>query len=524
MLELIKDYVQLSNLSQPESVTAMCEFDCIIPDVLPDMTKILAVYAVAESESVDKSGAHATINFRINYKILYLSEPDAATEDKPIIKSFESVSRHSSVLESTSPVDNAVFRSYCFVENTEANFINSRKLSVKTTVRIDSCIINSCEAAICTTMSGIDDIQTQTKNVNFSCIKESISNVISIDEEIELSAGKAAYKELLRNDAMLSDVTYSFIGDKLQVKGSIEICTLYVADDPAESIQIVENEIPFTQTIETETIGESIKWRINSDLKKCRSDITRDSDGELRIMHFTAEIEVNADAFAVQDSEILSDAYSLSQVFALKTAEYTSTLISDDISGQFVLRNAISKEENLPDIFQVVNVTATLGKLTTSVEDGKISASGEIICNVLYLSDEKGTPLSSFRSVIPFAQYIDCKNALPGMMTYIQPAVNHVSFNIMSPSEIEVRIAISCSGTILKNYTFSVIDDVSQPDDPYITNSEDRPSILLYVVQPNDSLWKVAKRYNAPLELLKNINQLKNPDMILPGQKLLIPM
>ena len=50
-----------------------------------------------------------------------------------------------------------------------------------------------------------------------------------------------------------------------------------------------------------------------------------------------------------------------------------------------------------------------------------------------------------------------------------------------------------------------------------------RPSILLYVVQPGDTLWKVAKRYSAPLNILQNVNNLTNPDVLRPGQKLLIP-
>ena len=82
-----------------------------------------------------------------------------------------------------------------------------------------------------------------------------------IDEDIELSSGKAAYKELLRTDAILSDTTCSVTGDKLQIRGNLEICTLYVSDDRTQSVQIIENEVPFAHSIEVETIGDDILWK-----------------------------------------------------------------------------------------------------------------------------------------------------------------------------------------------------------------------------------------------------------------------
>ena len=44
-----------------------------------------------------------------------------------------------------------------------------------------------------------------------------------------------------------------------------------------------------------------------------------------------------------------------------------------------------------------------------------------------------------------------------------------------------------------------------------------------YVVQSNDLLWKIAKKYNTTWENLSKINSLKNPNLIMTGQKLMVP-
>lgn len=44
-----------------------------------------------------------------------------------------------------------------------------------------------------------------------------------------------------------------------------------------------------------------------------------------------------------------------------------------------------------------------------------------------------------------------------------------------------------------------------------------------YTVVPGDSLWKIAKKYNTVWQKLQELNKLKNPNLIYPGQVLLLP-
>lgn len=517
MLDLIKDYVCINTLSLVQSQDYVYEFDCIVPDSLPDMQKILAVDAYTETDSVSKSSGGSSVNFKINYKILYLSE----TERK--IKAFSAFSEHYAKIAAPDKADEDTFQVFCRVANAEPTYINSRKISVKATVHIDSLQKNGSEVGICTGISGSDDIQTQKSSIMLSTVAESISSHFDIDEEIELSGGKASYKDLLRTDAMLSDVSYSVVGDKLQIKGALLLCTLYIADDIAESLQIIENEIPFSHSVELENIEDNISRQINFSLNKYSAEAIADIDGEKRILHITATVNVNADAYSLCEQEFLTDAYSLSQKFQLSSNSVDGMLITDDVNGQFVLRDSAVKPENLPEISQIVNVSAIPGEYACIAENGRINVTGSIICNVLYLTENEEMPIASFSSSVPFVQSVDCPQADEEMYVFACVCVNHISFNIMSSSETEFRISVIVKGNTAKKCKFNTVNEITQTDNPFIENSGDKPAILLYVVQPNDTLWKIAKKYNAPLELLKEINNLSNPDLIHPGQKLLIP-
>ena len=159
MLELIKDYVRISNNCLLEDKTDVYEFDCIIPDTLPDMQKVLAVDAHAESDSVSKTSGGINLYFKINYKILYLSDPESK------IKSFSAFSDHSLKIPVSAVGDDDIIKVVYNVENVDTTFINSRKISVKTSVHTD--VLQKCatEIGVCTGISGIDDVQLQKSTI-----------------------------------------------------------------------------------------------------------------------------------------------------------------------------------------------------------------------------------------------------------------------------------------------------------------------------------------------------------------------
>ena len=48
------------------------------------------------------------------------------------------------------------------------------------------------------------------------------------------------------------------------------------------------------------------------------------------------------------------------------------------------------------------------------------------------------------------------------------------------------------------------------------------PSIAIYVVKKGDTLWKLAKKFNTTVNDIATINNIENPDLIYPNQKLII--
>lgn len=62
-------------------------------------------------------------------------------------------------------------------------------------------------------------------------------------------------------------------------------------------------------------------------------------------------------------------------------------------------------------------------------------------------------------------------------------------------------------------------------EDIEVLPEKEKPTIEeVYIVEPGDVLWKIAKKFNMNWQELSKYNKLRNPHLIFPGQKILVPV
>jgi len=92
---------------------------------------------------------------------------------------------------------------------------------------------------------------------------------------------------------------------------------------------------------------------------------------------------------------------------------------------------------------------------------------------------------------------------------------------MLSPRETEVRFQLAFNTQVAKEVETSIISNITIEEmAPELLANQ--PSMRVYIVQPGDTLWKIAKRYNTPLDEIVAINELESPSKITTGQKLLM--
>ena len=91
---------------------------------------------------------------------------------------------------------------------------------------------------------------------------------------------------------------------------------------------------------------------------------------------------------------------------------------------------------------------------------------------------------------------------------------------MMGGDSVEIRASVALDILVMQPVCETVITDVEeQPLD--LKKLQEMPGIVGYIVQPGDSLWKIAKKFHTTVESIMAMNDLTD-DVIHPGTRLIL--
>lgn len=515
-LELVKESIKINNLIGEDTAQTIVEHDLIVPDTNPDAARILLIDGEVYEKSSEVLQDKVAVNGAIRYKILYISDDESGK-----VRSINTSSDFSYNVD----VLNARFglkpNIKCEIEHIEHEILYGRKIKVKAIVKFDVKVCEEVEHDFVNNINGLEDIEILKDNIDVNSTLGENNAYCNVSEAIEIPAGKPTIKEILRNDIKIVGKDYKVSDNKIIAKGDLNVLTLYIADDEENSIQFIENELPFTQFIELQGINDACECEVDYRVINYSFNAGEDSDGELRILNAEVELMLKAQAYESKRVDILADAYSLSRKLTIDQKSFKTKKIVGKEKNQINIKDTVYINGDNPEIVEVFNVLSKPSVLECNIENGKVTIEGAIKNNVLYLANNSEHPISCYDCEVPFKENIEIKDINPKMTCEVEIEVEHSSYSMVSANEVEIRVIL--------NICIKVVDTVELPlvtkvtDNPLEDRKSESPSIIIYFSQPDDNMWKIAKKYYTTVDNIKKINNLSDDDDILPGQQIIIP-
>ncbi|MDP4181307.1 MAG: DUF3794 domain-containing protein [Bacillota bacterium] len=516
-LESVREAFKVIDVVNQESIQTVVENDVIVPDVKPDIMRILLLdgeVCINESEVFQD---RVSVSGTIRYKILYISDDENSS-----IKSINTNAPFTSDIgiQSARSGMRSIVKSD--IEHIEYNLLNGRKANLKSIVKIDVKLLNESDKEVISDLRGYEDIQVLKENVNLNNYIGHNKINFSVEDSLEVPSGKPAIREILRNDVKISNKEYKISEDKVTVKGELNIATLYLGDDEQGSFQSMEHEVPFTRQIEMPGVSENSNCVMEYNIMDYRFESDEDSDGELRFLKGDVSLEIGATGFEKRNLLTISDAYTPQSIIDLEREPLVIEEAVLDSSSQIILKDTIALGDNSPDISEIFNVMCKPILSDCRILDDKVVIEGFIDSNILYLSNNNEEPVSCAQQEIPFRQNIDIKGAKPDMNCDVSLDIEHYNYSVVSVSEVEIRLAVGVNIIGVNQQTLPFLVSASERSIDELKRAE-RPSITIYYSQQGDSLWKIAKRYLTTIEEIKKYNNIAEKENIFPGQQIIIP-
>ncbi len=514
-VELVRDLLTLDQTVGEGSSQVLVEGDILVPDVKPDISRILSVDGninITEKEALqDKIMVGGVVNF----KILYVSDGG----EYPVYSMDASAgfSQNIDIPNENVDIDMNIMAA---IEHIDHNIMNERKVSVKTVVNVSVKTHTASRMEVLKDLMGVEDVQVLKKKVGYTDVIGTNKSETMVRESFELEEGALDIEQVLKCDAFAVLKETQVTDGKVIVSGVVKTNTLYIADDAKYSLMMLKNEIPFTHFVEVMGAMKEMDCKVLVKADEVYTDIKENIEGDRRILEVEAMVKIDASVSEMEEKEVLVDAYCPGKNLNVQKQKMTFGQTAAQNSSNMVVKETVELPENEPEITKVFNVSCKPLITEVNITEEKCIVEGIINAEVLYLSNEEMKPVCGFSQEIPFRHFVEVAGCNDTMNADVDIAVNDVDYSLVNTEQMELKVNIGAYCVVSKKQDIEVVVDITESDEEVDMNK--RPSMTIYYVQPGDSLWKIAKRYHTTVKELVETNDIPNPDLIMPGDQIII--
>lgn len=512
-MDYITESLSADRIIGSESTQLVQEGDIVLRDNQPDIDVVLKCDAQILPTEHHTEENRLSYSGKIIITLLYLGKDKAmhSTQAEAMLNDFISI--NGSMAKMYSDISANII-------NTECKKLNDRKVSWKIVADMKGSVTESTEIEAVTELSNIPKEQQLFDSIDITRTLCSKSDCFNVTEEITLPATKLPIENVLSLNCNITNPEFMPQADSVDMSGDISIAMVYTSAEGGFP-EIYEFDLPFSVSFEAENTDVDSILDVKPYIKDCFYDITENVDGEPRIINMDLNICADIKTGVTERVNLLKDAYCLNKNIEFETTPlcYSNTVCRN--RGQCPLKETISLDEKAPDMLQILRATGKVYIDDTTIYENKVVIDGIVAIDILYITGNDSMPIYSYSDTIPFSQTIDARGAKEGMEADVNAEIAHIGFNMLSDRELEVRCALNTSTVIRELKCHDIITGVSIDD--LLKDIIDKiPTVAIYVVKKGDTLWNLAKKFNTTVKSIADINNIENPDLIYPNQRLII--
>ncbi len=528
MLELVKQNIHMNRWKNQMDTQITLDDDFNVPDTMSDIAQVVLDAGHVQLEPVKVQNERITVRGKLEFHVLYRKEEGGMQTLGGAIP-----------FEETINVPGLEEKDYVSIswqlEDLDVSVINSRKLGIKAIVTLEVKVetLFDTEAAVDVktdhpgTIPGSDggtesdaaqiEIQKQTMDVAAIALRR--KDTYRVKEEITLSGNKPAIDRILWTEMRLSGVTARPMDGKIHLEGILMVFVIYEGEGENSVIQWLEESLPFSRELELNGAVETMIPAISMRLIHRGIEEKPDYDGEMRELDVDAVIELDIRLYEEQSLEFLSDLYAVNRELELEMGEACFDQILMRNTGRCKVSEKVSMDET-QRVLQICYSTGSVKVDEVTAREDVMAIDGVLDVRLLYLTDDDSQPVRSAQRLIPFHYEAEVPGITADSIWYLEHGVEQLTAVMVGGENAEVKAVICLDMLVLQPVRKQVIRRAQVL--PLDTGKlKEMPGIVGYLVQPEDDLWKIARRFHTTVDQIMMTNDLPSED-VKPGDCLIL--
>lgn len=482
------------------------EEDMIVPDSKPDILNTVNItgnVCIAKKEVQDGS---VKIEGTVNTYIMYI--PDSQTDR---LRGLNATINFSKLIPIKEAKDGMEVVTSSTIKDLECKVINGRKINVKAGIEISLKLFSNEEVRLINQINNIKSVQSRQENAQINSFIGKGSTRVYVKDTFGI-AQEDEILDVLKTEINLVNADTKISYNKILAKCEVDVKIMYLTAEG--KINSVSGRIPAVGFIDMQNVTEESICDVTTEIKNI---LIRPNSKEEHSIYIEIELEPFCMCYASKRIDIIQDLYS--PTVDLEFSKRNINMISrkETKEKSFTLTSKTSVEDLAEGNLIDVNIVSSINK--EKITDSNITYEGEL--TLLFIFENNNRSINSKSAKIPFETSVDnpCLNENIGVET--QSVIKSKKIDIKNNGDVECNIDMEILSNISQNSTIDIIENIEVTENR--VSGEDYDSLIIYVVMPGDTLWKIAKRFRSTVEDIATLNGIEDENKIEVGQKIYIP-
>lgn len=512
-IELIKDLIKIDQTIGKDRKDVYLHKNVELSSDEPKILKVLNTEGDVTVDNIELQKDKVKVSGYLNTRTLYMGEEENRIYSKNYKLDFKEDISIEGIKEDMKAevIPN--------IENIDYRLLDDKNIEIKSVITLDGKITKSNTIDILKDINGEKGIQVLKEKIKYNEVVGENTSTTIVKDAFELVEDLPDIIDILRVDIKAFEKEVKVVEDKVIVAGEIKGSIMYLGDDDVNRVNHINHEIPFTHFVDISGINKEMDYNVKVSSQEPNCEIKEDINGRSRVVDIESLIKIDAKVFESKEKEITIDTYSTDKKFDLSKEIVKVTENIGSTTNKETVKGVIDVSDDDEIIKEIYTVSVKPMITDTRIIDSKGIIEGIATADMLYLGEESGE-IRSIRSDFPFKSYIDMEGIDDNMDADIDMILESIEFDKISSREVEVESKIKINAAINRIKSIDIVTEAIELEDE--VNENKRPSIVIYTVKPNDTLWDIAKNYNTTIEELIEVNEIMTPENIMPGEKIFI--
>ena len=488
----IRENMETEQIIAAKPTQVSVETEVALPGGLREEARVYYADATASVNGGELTGSRATADGRVTFHVLY------GQGDLSNVRALEASADFSQALplkEDYGQLAAVRLQPRATVQHVSAKAFNGRLL-------LQAILNLTAEASLPRTVSFIRDvaetpeIQKVSQTIAMQCTVGEGEAQNLFREEFELSDVLKITDTLFASaEAQVEDILGGADG-KATVTGTVTIDAYHTADLPGRPLVYTRHTMPYEQQV---TLSGALGTAMAAQtVVKDVAVLSQETEDGGRLMR--AEIQLITAIRAVEDREIsaMRDAFTTDgDALELQTRQVVFRSGTVNETAAESARTVMTLPEDSPRMKTPLLAFVQPVLVSAERQKDKLAVDGVLDMTLIYRADDSDVPVS-VRQEEAFHAVFDTQ-AMPDDDLILTAAQVEPSAVTSDRAELKYILRLHAAG-VRKSETALVADAAAAPA------PEVGKGIILYYLQPGETVWDLAKRYRVPLDDITRLN------------------